>query len=305
MISVIIPFFNESESIPLLLKRLTDRLGKIGEKYEVVLIDDGSTDASPSDFRSKIDKAVGKNGQEMIMFFSHRKRFGKGKALQTGLERSKGDIIVFMDGDLQDDPDDLPKFMSKINEGYEMVNGIRVNRQDNLLIKIYSGLAAIFLRNFLHSPFKDINCGFKIFKRKILNEVVLYGNNFRFLPLAAYYQGFKVTEVPVNNQKRQFGKSKFGTKKLVGGIFDTMTAYFIYQFAETPLHFFGPVGGIMLIVGLLISILLTIQRIFFGMLLYRRPLLFLGILSIIVGVQIVMTGIVGELIVYMNKKKSS
>jgi len=306
MISIIIPFYNEEESLPALINQCVNELKTFKDAWEIILVDDGSNDSS----KLKVSHFVPLGGtsrdkqSEQIKLISHRKRFGKGKALQTGIDNSSGDVIVFMDGDLQDDPEDLKKFIDKLNQGYDFVNGIRVKRQENIVVKAYSFFAKIFLHTFLRSPFTDINCGFKAFRKTVLEEIVLYGNNFRFLPLAAYYQGFKVTEITVNNRSRQFGQSKFGSKKLIGGIFDTLTAYFVYRFAEKPLHFFGPIGGTMLFTGSLISVVLAYERIFYGSLLYRRPMLFLGILLIIVGVQIVMTGIVGELIVYLNKKSN-
>ena len=228
---------------------------------------------------------------------------GKGQALKTGIENSIGDVIFFMDGDLQDDPRDIKRLLSKINEGYDLVNGIRTNRQENGLVKIYSKIASLFLKIFLHSPFTDINCGFKAFKREVLKDFNFYGNNFRFFPLATYLNGNKVSEISVTNNKRKFGETKFGKSKIFVGILDTLTAYFLFKFSEKPLHFFGMIGGALFSIGFLISIYLTIERLFFGVLLYQRPLLQLGILLIIVGIQVVMTGIIGELIVYLNKKK--
>jgi len=303
MISIIIPFYNEAESLPFLVEYLTKVLEKISEEKEIILVDDGSDDSSK--FKIQNSKLQFKTQNYQIKLIDHRKRFGKGKALATGIKNSKGEIIVFMDADLQDDPADLPKFLEKIKEGYSFVNGIRVKRQDNFLVKIYSFLAGFFLKTFLHSPFTDINCGFKAFRREVLGEVVLYGNNFRFFPLAVFYQGFRVAEISVNNQPRKFGKSKFGSKKLFIGVLDTLTAYFLYKFSEKPLHFFGLIGSLLFFAGFVISLVLAIERLFFGTLLYRRPALFLGILLIIVGVQIVMTGIIGELIVYLNKKISN
>lgn len=302
MISIIIPFYNEAESLPILVQHLNEVLSEIKNFWELILVNDGSDDQPISKIKDQISKIQIKN-QKAIKLINHRKRFGKGKALQTGIENSSGEVLVFMDADLQDDPKDLTKFLKKIKKGYDFVNGIRAKRQDNFLIKIYSSLAGLFLKIFLHSPFTDINCGFKAFKREVLEEVVLYGNNFRFLPLAAYYQGFTVAEVSINNRRRRFGRSKFGSKKLIGGIFDTLTAYFVYKFAEKPLHFFGPIGSGLFLFGFVISLVLAIERLFFGVLLYRRPALFLGILLIIVGIQVLMTGILGELIVYINKKK--
>ena len=210
-----------------------------------------------------------------------------------------------MDGDLQDDPKDLPKLLKKIDEGYDLVNGIRVNRQENFIVKTYSKIASWFLKTFLHSPFTDINCGYKAFKREVLQNFIFYGNNFRFFPLATYLNGYRVTEIPVVNNQRKYGKTKFGKSKIFVGILDTLTAYFLFKFAEKPLHFFGTIGSIIFLIGFLISLYLTVERLFFGVLLVTRPLLWLGVLLIIIGIQVVMTGIIGELIVFLNKKTSS
>lgn len=293
MISIIIPFYNEKESIPVLVKELIDQMEQIKEKYEIVLVDDGSKEISNI-----------KNQISNIKIFHHLKRLGKGAALKTGIENSSGDTLVFIDGDLQDNPKDLPRLLKKIEEGYDFVNGIRKDRQDNFLVKSYSILATKFLKKFLHSPYSDINCGYKAFKREVLKDFIFYGNNFRFFPLATFLNGYKVSEIPVTNNKRKFGKTKFGHSKIFIGVFDTLTAYFLFKFSEKPLHFFGMIGGFLFFIGFLISLYLAIERIFFNVLLYRRPLLQFGILLIIVGIQVIMTGIIGELIVFINKKSS-
>lgn len=297
MLSIIIPVYNESENLPILLKELTMVLTKNTYETEIILVNDGSTDKTMSNVKSQISYV--KN----IQLLSHRKRFGKGEALSTGLKHAKGNIIVFMDGDLQDDPADIPHLLHEIREGYDLVNGIMTKRKDNVVIKMYSSLANLFMKTFLHSPFTDINCGFKAFKKEVLEEIVLYGNNFRFLPLAVFYKGYKVTEIPVHNRPRIHGVSKYGIGKLFFGIIDTLTTYFLYRFAEKPLHFFGLWGSVFFTAGFLLSFYLAVERIFFGMLLYRRPILQFGILLIIVGLQVIMTGIIGELIVYLHKKK--
>ncbi len=294
MISVIIPFYNEAKSLPILVERLINQLDRLKKAYEIILVDDGSDD----NFQFSIF-----NFQPNIKLVKHRKKLGKGKALKTGIDNSQGEVIVFMDGDLQDDPKDIHRFLEKIDENYDFVNGIRANRQENSLVKIYSKTAFWFLKTFLRSPFTDINCGFKVFKKEVLKDFNFYGNNFRFFPLATYLNGYKVTEVPVVNNQRKFGKTKFGKSKIFVGILDTLTAYFLFKFSEKPLHFFGIIGGFLFFIGFFISFYLAFERIFFGVLLYQRPLLQLGILLIIVGIQIVMTGIIGELIVYLNKKK--
>lgn len=298
MLSIIVPFYNEEKNVSHLYKELSTVLASHKYEHEILFVDDGSIDQSKQEIEDI------KKSDSHVVLFHHRKRFGKGAALQTGLDRAKGDIIIFMDADLQDDPRDLPAFVKKIDEGYDFVNGIRVDRKDNVIIKTYSQIAKIFLNIFLRSPLTDINCGFKAFKKEVLDEVVLYGNSFRFFPLAAHYKGFKVTEIPVHNRVRKYGKSKFGISKLFTGIFDTVTAHFLYRFAEKPLHFFGAWGMIFFGAGFIITSYLAFERIFFNMPLYRRPLLQLGILLIIIGIQIAMTGIIGELIVYVHKKKS-
>jgi glycosyltransferase involved in cell wall biosynthesis len=303
MISVIIPFYNEAESLPLLIESLVNELNRLKKKYEIVLVDDGSKDNFQFSCLAGRQAIFNFQKNKKIKLITHKKRKGKGEALKTGIENSKGEILVFMDADLQDDPKDLPEFLAKIEEGYDFVNGIRTKRQDNILVKTYSFIAGFFLKTLLHSPFSDINCGFKVFKKEVLNDFVFYGNNFRFFPLFVYYQGFKVGQVPVMNHPRQFGQSKFGSKKLIGGVFDMLTAYFLYKFSEKPLHFFGILGGIISMTGFLTLSYLAYERIFHNVFLYRRPLLWLGILLVVVGVQIIATGIIGELIVYLNKKQ--
>lgn len=292
MISIIIPFFNEEEN----LKKLYQELSKLNFDFETIFVNDGSTDKS-LDIAQEIMKE-----NKKVKVVNLKKRQGKGRALDKGLDAAAGEIICFMDADLQDDPYDLTKFMKKIDEGYDFVNGKRSSRKESPIVRFYSKTANSFLKAFLKSPLSDINCGFKVFKREVIEDFILYSNNFRFLPLAAFYQGFKVGEVEVNNRPRIHGKSKFGPAKLVIGMIDTLTATFIYKFSESPLHFFGIIGGILSIAGFLILFILGIERIFFNQLLYRRPVLFLGIVFLIVGVQIIMTGIIGELIVYFNKK---
>lgn len=292
MISIIIPFYNEEKNIPLLLQEIEDVMKKDNTEYEVVLVDDGSE-----------RKIQAQTSNSKVKLITHKKRMGKGEALRTGIKQAKGDIFVFMDGDLQDDPADLPKFIEKINDGADLVNGVRAQRKDSFLIRIYSVLANIVLHKMFHSPFTDINCGFKMFRKELLDDYPLYGNNFRFFPLSVFYRGYSVTEVTVHNRKRIHGKSKFGPSKLFKGILDMTTAYFVFRFAEQPLHFFGMIGGTLFSAGFLISLYLAFERIFFGVLLYRRPLLQLGIVLIIVGIQIIMTGLIGELIVYFNKNR--
>ncbi len=293
MISVIIPFHNEKENLPLLQVRLHDIFREMGRKYELIFVNDGSTD----------DSAASLEKDSHTKLVQLRRQMGKGKALQEGFNESEGQIILFMDADLEDDPKEIPSFIAKIDDGYDLVNGVRQGRQHNSVIKSYSKFANSFIRSFLKSPFTDINCGFKAMKRQVLEEITLYGNNFRFMPLGAFYEGFKVTEIPVQHKHRMFGKSKFGVTKVFIGFFDTLTAYFLYRFAEKPLHFFGIWGAILSFFGFLILGYLGFERIVLGNEIYRRPILFLGLLLVIVGVQVGLTGLIAELIVFLHKRK--
>jgi len=296
-ISVVIPFHNEKENLLVLVDGLEKALSRGAYDYEILLVDDGSYDG----YESLLPQLAEKKTVTLIKL---NRQMGKGKALSEGLKQASGDTILFMDADLQDDPEDIPLFIEKLESGYDFVNGHRFTRKDNGIIKIYSTIARWFLRNYLNSPFTDINCGFKMFRKKILNDVVLYGNNFRFLPLAAFYEGYCVGEVNVHNKPRIFGKSKYGISKLFVGLIDMLSAYFLYKFAEKPLHFFGGIGAILFGIGGLALAWVTYERIVMGVLLYRRPALLYAIFLVILGIQIIMTGIIGELIVYLHNKKN-
>jgi len=295
MISVIIPFHNEKENLPILIPGLVKHLQALEQLYEIILVNDGSTDDFDKSLRSFLNTNV--------KLLDMNRQMGKGKALVEGLKTATGEIIVFMDADLQDDPADLQSFKTKLDEGLDLVNGFRRDRKDNAIIKVYSKLAGSFLKNVLGSPFSDINCGFKMFRKSVLDDVVLYGNNFRFLPLAAFYEGYNVGEVVVHNKPRLHGVSKYGMRKLFVGVMDMFIAYFLYKFSERPLHFFGGIGAVLCIIGGMALSWVTYERIFEGILLYRRPLLQYAIFLIILGIQVIMTGIIGELIVYLHHKK--
>ncbi len=296
MISVIIPFHNEKENLQPLHKKLVQVLKSTKEDFEIVFVDDGSTDNSAK----KIE------GKEKTMVAYHRKRMGKGVALMSGFSASSGDIILFMDADLQDDPDDIKAFLAKINEGYDLVNGWRRDRKDPFFKKFYSMIFNQFLLGgLLRSRFHDINCGFKAMRREVLESISLYGDNYRFVPILADKEGFKTSEVVVHHHPRLSGKSKYGFFRVISGFFDTLTTYFIYRFSEKPLHLFGPVGSVVFLFGFGLCLYLAFEKIFFGKLLFQRPALLLGVLLIIVGLQIIMTGIIGELIVYFSNKRKS
>jgi len=295
MLSVIIPFHNEKENLPELIKRLQAVLNEMKEKSEIVLIDDGSTD----DYASAVDLT-----DRGIVLLKNRKQLGKGRSLEGGLGVAKGDTVVFMDADLQDRPEDLPLLLEKLNNGYDLVNGWRKKRNDPVSKTLPSAIFnAVLLKPLLHSPFHDINCGFKAMRRSVLEEIPLYGDNYRFVPILAFQKGFKVSEVEVVHARRMHGKSKYGFVRIFYGLFDTVTTYFVFRFSEKPLHFFGPIGSISFVIGFVITVWLSIERLFFGVELYKRPLLLAGVFLMIVGLQVFLTGVLGELIVYIHKSQ--
>jgi len=297
MISVIIPFYNEKQNLLILQESLKHELGRLNQHYEIVFVDDGSTDGS----KENIEKE-----NKSVKLISHRKRMGKGKALNSGFKSSKGDIIFFMDADMQDDPKEIPVFLEKLSEGHDFVIGWRKERRDPISKTLPSSLFNFFLlKLLLKSKFHDINCGFKLMKRQVLESIPLYGDNYRFLPILALKEGLKATEIKVTHNPRKYGKSKYGFFRIFTGFIDTLSTYFVYRFSEKPLHFFGPVGALIFFAGFVITFYLGIGRLFFGIMLYNRPILQLGILLIIVGLQVIMTGFLGDLIVYLSKKSKS
>lgn len=299
MISIIIPFYNEEGSLPLFLEELQKVMEELSYHHELIFVNDGSTDSGSM----IIENA--RNENKRIHLYTHRKRFGKGKTLATGFLHSKGDIAVFIDADLQNDPKDLPKFIEKIALGYEFVNGYRKIRNDGFDKTLPSKIYNTLVNSLFSLPIHDINCGFKAMKREVLDSIQLYGDNYRILPILAKYEGFRITEIEVLHHPRKYGSSKYGAARLLFGLFDMLTYFFLLRFLEKPLHFFGVIGSFFLMLGSIILSYLAIERIFFQEMLYRRPILFLGMLLIVVGVQIITTGFIGELIVYLYKKKSN
>src|SRR3989338_3659615 len=298
MISILIPFHNEEKNLPILYKDLLSVLS--GISYEIIFIDDGYEDNSSSNVKAQISKQEG----EKIKLIRHPVRLGKGKALLSGFKESIGDTIIFMDGDLQDDPTDIKKFLNKIDQGADLVNGWRKTRKDKLDKTLPSKILNKFLTKILFSTsLHDINCGFKAMRRRLLEQIPLYGDNYRFIPILAEKKGFSVREVEVNHRPRKYGQSKYNFVRLFFGFIDALNIYFISRFSERPLHFFSIIGGLFFAIGFIIAGYLSYQRIFYGVFLYRRPALLFAILLIIVGLQIILTGIVAELIVYLHNKR--
>lgn len=294
MISVVIPVFNEEKS----LKELYWRLVKVLKKdFEIIFVDDGSTDNSAMKILEIKEK------DPRVSLVSLRRNFGKSKALMAGFQKTKGEVVITLDADLQDAPEEIPSFLKKINEGYDLVVGWKKKRKDPFLTVFLSRIFNLFISFLTKIKIHDINCGFKAYKREVIENLDLYGDLYRFIPVLAASEGFRVAEIEVVHFPRKYGKSKYGISKFFRGFFDFFTILFLTKFKNRPLHFFGLVGGLLFLIGFLICGYLTILW-FGGESIGRRPLLILGILLVIVGIQFFSTGLLGELIVSSIFKKN-
>jgi len=288
MLSIVIPFFNERESLP----HLYERLKKTFEGWDVefVFVDDGSTDAGFSiieDFAKTDNRVKG---------ISFRRNFGKSAALSAGFKKAKGDIIVTLDADLQDNPEEVPKLLEKIEQGSDLVVGWKYPRLDPLSKRLPSKVINTITSFFTGLKIHDMNSGLKVMRREVVDEVQIYGELHRFFPSLAFMKGFKVDEVKVKHSERKFGSSKFGPKRFLSGIFDLTTVLFLGKFGKKPLHFFGLFGLLLIFIGLVINGYIAYLRFRYGGIMGRLPLLLLGILNMVVGVQFFSIGLVGELL---------
>lgn len=297
MLSVIIPVFNEEQSLRPFYKELMGFLYKLKRDFEVVFVDDGSSDASLNILKELQSK------NKNIRVYSFRRNQGKAEALTLGFQKAKGEVVITLDADLQDKPEEILKLLKKLNEGWDCVSGWRKNRKDSIgkiiFSKVFNLLASIFWGTKLH----DYNCGLKVYTKDAAKSLYLYGGMHRFIPLLLVGEGFKVTEVAVVHDKRKFGKSKYGISKVFKDMPDIFTMLFLSRYAKRPLHFFGLIGGVLLSAGQLISLYLTILW-FQGETIGNRPLLLLGALLILAGFQVFLTGFLADLLLHVSNKKN-
>jgi len=290
LISVIIPLYNEEESISELADSVKNAFSKLNYDYEIIFVDDGSTDKSYEIIK---DINVRDNKVHCIKF---RRNYGKSAALAAGFKKAKGDIVITMDADLQDDPEEIPELIEKINSGYDLVSGWKKIRHDPFIKKHTSKFFNFSTSVISGVRLHDFNCGLKAYKKDVIKSVQIYGELHRFIPAMAHLSGFKVTEKIVKHHPRKYGKTKFGFSRFLNGFFDMLTVYFTSKFIRRPLHLFGFAGLVFLLLGLIITLYLTYLKIFLDSYISNRPLLFAGVLSIIVGIQFFSLGLLGEMI---------
>lgn len=295
-ISLIIPAYNEAESLPTFLPELKKELESLKiHSWEIIVIDDGSQDDTSQIIRKFHSK------DKRIKLISFQKNEGKALALQAGFDYSNSDIIISMDADGQDDPKELKHFIEKVNQGYDLVSGWKQKRKDSLIKNSTSRIYNYFTNRLLGTKLHDSNCGYKAYQKNVAKSLNLYGELHRYIPALAESNGFKVIEIKVNHRKRKYGKSKYGLDRFIKGGLDLLTVMFITRFKYRPLHAFGVFGTLISSLGVAIGLYLSWLRFVDGQKIGDRPLLSLAVLLIVVGVQIMMTGLIGELITSQKK----
>ncbi len=290
-ISIVIPLLNEEKNILILFEEIVDVFKNSTLDYEIIFVDDGSTDHS-----LEILKSLQKDNPQIIVI-SLRKNFGQTAAMAAGFDVASGDVIVAMDADLQNDPADIPTFLEKIDEGYDVVTGWRYDRQDPYWSrKLPSKIANKIISYATGVKLNDYGCTLKAFKKEVIKSIHLYGEMHRFIPAIASGMGISITEVKVNHRPRQFGTSKYGISRTVRVVLDLVTVKFLLSYSTRPIHVFGTLGLLTGGAGFFIAALMTFQRQFYHIAISDRPLIFLAIFLMFVGVQFVTMGLIAEML---------
>ncbi len=287
-LTILIPVLNEEGNLPELYKRLLGSLTAIGLPFEIVFVDDGSRDNTwtlISDLSKADDRVIG---------LRHRRNFGKAQALSNGFAIARGDVVVTMDGDLQDDPDEIPKFLAMLDQGFDLVSGWKQRRQDPLGKTAPSRVFNWTVRRTTGVPLHDFNCGFKAYRREVTSSIRLYGELHRFTPVLANAEGFRIGELPVKHHPRKWGSSKYGWSRLTKGFLDLLTVIFLTQYRQRPMHLFGLPGLVSMALGVLLGLWLTFERVVLDHPIGTRPALLLAVLLVVIGAQFFGLGLLGE-----------
>lgn len=298
MISVVVPLLNEEHSLETLYEEISRTLESQEQPFEVIFVDDGSTDGSMAVLSELSARTTN------VIVVRLRRNFGKAAALQAGFLEAQGDVIVTIDADLQDDPAEIPQLLAKLDEGFDLVSGWKTRRNDpwtrRLFSRMFNRTTALISGVRLH----DVNCGLKAYRAEVLSGMRLYGELHRFIPVLAAYSGFRVAEIPVNHRARQFGRSRYGSERYLRGFFDLLSVTFMGRYRHRPLHLFGGLGMLMGAVGFVVLLYLTVLKIW-GHSIGQRPLLTLGVLLVVVGIQLVSLGLLSELITSQHEERVS
>lgn len=288
--SVVIPVFNEKKNLKPLYSQLKKVLEKLTESYEIIFIDDGSTDGS-----SLILKKIHLQDKK-VKVIKFRRNFGQTAAIAAGFKYGQGELVITMDGDLQNDPDDIPKLVQKVNEGYDLVSGWRKKRDDSFFVKkLPSWLANHFISYFTGVKLHDYGCTLKVYKKDIIKNLHLYGEMHRFIPALASWMGASIAEVPVQHSPRHYGHSKYGLSRITKVVLDLVTVKFLISYQSKPIYIFGSIGTFLLLAGGVAAIVTLIEKIFYGIWVHRNPMALLMVFFVILGIQFIMMGLLAEI----------
>jgi len=291
-LSLVVPIYNEEENIPLLYAEIKEVLDSTDYQYELICVDDGSSDRSVAVLEQLSSE------DDRVVVIELRRNFGQTAAMSAGFDHARGEIIITMDGDLQNDPHDIPAMVEKLNSGYDVVTGWRHDRKDPFLSrKLPSMLANKLISWITGVGLHDYGCTLKVFRREVTENIRLYGEMHRFIPAIASGMGISFTEVKVNHRARRFGTSKYGISRTIRVVLDLLTVKFMLSYATRPLHVFGTVGVVSSFIGFATVFVMLVQRQLFGVPMGDRPLLLLAVLLIFIGIQFVTSGLLAELIV--------
>jgi glycosyltransferase involved in cell wall biosynthesis len=297
-ISVVIPLSNERPALEELYNRLAAVLVQIADEYEIIFVDDGSTDGSIEKIKEF------RHANPSVRYIRFRRNFGKSAALAAGFRSARYRIIATLDADLQDMPEQLALLIDKLKEGCDLVSGWRYHRHDKLSKRIGSRIYNLATSLLTGVRLHDINCGLKCYRKEVLDEVMIYGERHRYIPVLASYRGFRLGEVKIEHARREHGRSHYGFERVFGGIFSLMTVILMTRYTNRPLHFFGFMGIFLGLIGTVIDTYLIIGRVFFNRWLSNRPLLIIGTLFVIVGVQFILFGLLAEMIAFSYRRES-
>jgi glycosyltransferase involved in cell wall biosynthesis len=297
MISVVVPVHNEERSVALLYDELRSALEPLETLWEAIFVDDGSTDGTFAALTRL------HNAEQNVRVVRLRRNFGKAAALVAGFDQVRGDTVVTIDGDLQDDPAEIPRLLAKLDEGFDLVTGWKAHRRDpisrRIMSRIFNRVTSLFSGVRLH----DMNCGLKAYRAEVVHGLRLYGELHRFIPVLAHYRGFRIAELPVNHRPRAHGGSRYGVERYLRGFLDLLTVSFIGRYRHRPLHLFGGLGLVLGFVGTAILVYLTVLKTL-GHAIGQRPLLMLGVLLVVIGLQFFSLGLISEMITSHHEERA-
>jgi glycosyltransferase involved in cell wall biosynthesis len=288
-VSIVVPVYNEEESLPELFESLESAMGRLGGEYEYIFVDDGSVDGSLGALRELHEKS------SRVKVLSFRKNYGKSAALAVGFKEARGDKVVTIDADLQDDPAEIPNLLKKLDEGVDLVSGWKFDRQDPLTKKIPSKIFNMVTSFISGLRLHDFNCGLKAYRGEVVRSISVYGELHRFIPVLAGWEGYRVDELRVRHFKRKYGRSKYGSRRFLNGFFDLITVMFVTRRALNPLHLFGRIAIVLFLIGAAPQVYFFIAWLS-GAGLRVRPIMLAGFVMIIVALQIASIGLLAEMI---------